>query len=105
MSDTAFRKIDIDALDEDTLQEHELYDPDPRDPQTVTSDAKGKTAQVRNSLSKCVDSSLLHLIVISDFQAIRINNRGDIAGALNVILSQAPYGPNVTEAKVRLQIS
>lgn len=54
MSDTAFRRIDIDALDEDTLLESELYDPDPRDPPAILSDAKQKTAQVRTSLSRCI---------------------------------------------------
>lgn len=31
--------------------------------------------------------------------------RGDIAGALDFILKDAPYGPNVDEAKVRSYIS
>jgi len=72
----AYRKIDIDALDEDVLLETELYEPDPRDPRTVLSDARQKTAQVRSLLS-----------------------RNDIAGALDAILSEHPYGPNVDEAK------
>ncbi|KAF8588105.1 arp2/3 complex subunit [Ramaria rubella] len=74
--DTAFRKIDIDAFDEDTLLESELYEPDPRDPGTVLSDAKQKQSAVRSALS-----------------------RGDIAGALTAVLEDAPYGPNVEEAK------
>ncbi|KAF8532611.1 actin-related protein 2/3 complex subunit 5 [Gautieria morchelliformis] len=76
MADTAFRKIDIDAYDEDTLLESELYEPDPRDPGTVLNDAKQKQSAVRSSLS-----------------------RGDIAGALNAVLEDAPYGPNVEDAK------
>jgi actin related protein 2/3 complex subunit 5 len=48
----AFRKIDVDAYDEDVLLETELYDPDPRGPQQVIEDAKAKTASVRTSLSK-----------------------------------------------------
>lgn len=31
--------------------------------------------------------------------------RGDIVGALDFILKDAPYGPNVDEAKVRLHRS
>ncbi|KAH9964875.1 arp2/3 complex subunit [Russula dissimulans] len=50
--DVNFRKIDIDAYDEDVLLETELYDPDPRDPQRVIEDAKAKAASVRTSLAK-----------------------------------------------------
>jgi len=74
--DTAFRKIDIDAYDEDVLLETELYEADPRDPGTVLNDAKQKASSVRSLLAK-----------------------GDNQGALQTILSQAPYGPNVEEAK------
>lgn len=52
MAEINFRKIDIDAFDEDAFQESELYEADPRDPQSVLSDAKAKTAQVRTSLSR-----------------------------------------------------
>ncbi|PCH42847.1 arp2/3 complex subunit [Wolfiporia cocos MD-104 SS10] len=71
-----FRKIDIDQYDEDVLLESELYEPDPRDPAQVISDAKQKAATVRTSLAQ-----------------------GDIAGALSIVLEDAPYGPNVEEAK------
>jgi len=74
--ETAFRKIDIDAYDEDVLLETELYEADPRDPATVLNDAKQKANSVRSLLAK-----------------------GDNQGALQAILSQAPYGPNVEEAK------
>ena len=47
-----FRKIDVDAYDEDVLLETELYDPDPRGPQQVIEDAKAKAASVRTSLAK-----------------------------------------------------
>jgi actin related protein 2/3 complex subunit 5 len=47
-----FRKIDVDAYDEDVLLETELYDPDPRGPQRVIEDAKAKAASVRTSLAK-----------------------------------------------------
>ena len=50
----SFRKIDIDAYDEDVLLESDLVDPDPRDPATVLADVKGKNAQIRGFLSKCV---------------------------------------------------
>lgn len=52
--DTAFRKIDIDAYDEDAFLESELFDPDPRTPSQVLSDAKQKQAAVRSSLAKYV---------------------------------------------------
>jgi len=74
--ETAFRKIDIDAYDEDVLQEEELYDADPRDPAQVLSDAKEKASAVRGYLSK-----------------------GDTTGALTMVLTDPPYGPNVDEAK------
>ncbi|KAG2137477.1 actin-related protein 2/3 complex subunit 5 [Suillus clintonianus] len=72
----SFRKIDIDAYDEDVLLESELCEPDPRDPAQVLSDAKQKQAAVRSSLAK-----------------------GDIPGALGIALDSTPYGPNVEDAK------
>ncbi|KAG1750384.1 actin-related protein 2/3 complex subunit 5 [Suillus paluster] len=72
----SFRKIDIDAYDEDVLLESELCEPDPRDPAQVLSDAKQKQAAVRSTLAK-----------------------GDIPGALSIALDSAPYGPNVDDAK------
>ncbi|KIO26369.1 hypothetical protein M407DRAFT_74580 [Tulasnella calospora MUT 4182] len=72
----AFRKIDIDAFDEDVLLESDLVDPDPRDPATVLADVKSKNTQLRSFLSK-----------------------GDTAGALALVLTDAPYGPNVDDAK------
>ncbi|THH18239.1 hypothetical protein EW146_g2713 [Bondarzewia mesenterica] len=74
--DVNFRKIDIDAFDEDVLLESELYEPDPRSPTQVIEESKAKAAAVRSSLSK-----------------------GDIQGALHTILENPPYGPNVEEAK------
>ncbi|EMD32759.1 hypothetical protein CERSUDRAFT_99136 [Gelatoporia subvermispora B] len=71
-----FRKIDIDQYDEDVILESELYEPDPRDPAQVMDDVKQKASAVRSSLAK-----------------------GDIAGALNLVLDDAPYGPNVDEAR------
>ena len=52
MSDTAFRKIDIDALDEDVLSPSDLYDPDPRGPDGVLADAKSKSNEARGLVSK-----------------------------------------------------
>ncbi|KAF8064242.1 arp2/3 complex 16 kDa subunit [Lyophyllum atratum] len=74
--DTAFRKIDIDQYDEDILQESELYDADPRDPAQVLDESKQRQAAVRTSLAK-----------------------GDVVGALSTILENAPYGPDVDQAK------
>ncbi|KAF8153957.1 actin-related protein ARPC5 [Crassisporium funariophilum] len=75
--DNAFRKIDIDQYDEDVLQESELYEADPRGPAEVLEESKQRQAAVRSSLAK-----------------------NDIAGALTIILDNAPYGPNVDDAKV-----
>ena len=55
--DGSFRKIDIDQYDEDVLLESELYEPDPRDPAQVLSDAKQKAATVRQSLARYCASS------------------------------------------------
>ncbi|KAI0060158.1 arp2/3 complex subunit [Artomyces pyxidatus] len=71
-----FRKIDIDAYDEDVLLETELYDADPRAPSQVIEETKAKAVAVRSSL-----------------------NKGDITGALVTILDNPPYGPGVDEAK------
>ncbi|KIR25702.1 arp2/3 complex 16 kDa subunit [Cryptococcus deuterogattii 99/473] len=76
MSDYAFRKIDIDALDEDVLLPSDLYDPDPRGPDGVLEDAKRRSSEVRGLVS-----------------------RGDVTGALNTILTDPPYGDGVDEAK------
>lgn len=54
MSEYAFRKIDIDALDEDVILPSDLYDPDPRGPDGVLADAKSKSAESRNLVSKWV---------------------------------------------------
>jgi actin related protein 2/3 complex subunit 5 len=53
----SFRKIDVDAYDEDVLQETELYDPDPREPAQVLSDTKQKQLAVRSTLNKHVSLS------------------------------------------------
>jgi actin related protein 2/3 complex subunit 5 len=52
MSEYAFRKIDIDALDEDVLLPSDLYDPDPRSPDVVLSESKQRSTEARNLVSK-----------------------------------------------------
>lgn len=52
MSEYAFRKIDIDALDEDVLLPSDLVDPDPRGPDGVLADAKRRSTDVRGLVSK-----------------------------------------------------
>ncbi|KAG6889915.1 hypothetical protein C0992_003619 [Termitomyces sp. T32_za158] len=74
--DAAFRKIDVDQYDEDVLHESEVYDTDPREPSQILEEAKQRQATVRTSLA-----------------------RNDIVGALSTILENAPYGPNVDQAK------
>jgi len=64
------------AAHEDVLRDEELYDADPRDPSQVLEEARQRQVAVRSSLAK-----------------------NDIAGALSIILDNAPYGPNVDEAK------
>lgn len=116
----SFRKIDVDAYDEDVLQETELYDPDPREPAQVLSDAKQKQLAVRSALNK-LRLSLFHppffacrlcfRCLLGGYYVCGTNpisrsvcvvvRRGDITGALNVALDSPPYGPNVEEAKVR----
>ncbi|KAJ1300739.1 hypothetical protein OPQ81_002382 [Rhizoctonia solani] len=76
MADTAFRKIDVDKLEEDVLLATDLYDPDPRGPDGALADAKAKAGQVRTALSK-----------------------GDTQGALSLILTDPPYGVEAEEAK------
>jgi len=74
--DTAFRKIDIDAYDEDAFLDSELFEPDPRSPDQVLAEAKQKQTLVRSSLAK-----------------------NDTVGALSIALENAPYGPGFDEAK------
>ncbi|KAJ3728682.1 arp2/3 complex 16 kDa subunit [Lentinula raphanica] len=74
--DVAFRKIDIDVYDEDALQETELFDADPRDPAQVLEESRARQVSVRSLLAK-----------------------NDTVGALTTILENAPYGPNVEDAK------
>jgi actin related protein 2/3 complex subunit 5 len=52
MSEYAFRKINIDAYDEDALLPSDLVDPDPRGPDGVLADAKSKSQEVRGLVSK-----------------------------------------------------
>ena len=47
-----FRKIDVGAFDEDALHNDKFYDPDPRSPDQVISDARQRQAVVRSTLSK-----------------------------------------------------
>jgi actin related protein 2/3 complex subunit 5 len=54
MSEYAFRKIDIDALDEDVILPSDLYDPDPRGPDAVIADSKSKSQEARGLVSKSV---------------------------------------------------
>jgi actin related protein 2/3 complex subunit 5 len=50
--DGAFRKINIDLLEEDVLLPSDLYDPDPRGPDGVMADAKNRSQEVRGLVSK-----------------------------------------------------
>ncbi len=52
MAEYAFRKIDIDALDEEVLLHSDLYDPDPRGPDAVNAEAKQKAGEARGLVSK-----------------------------------------------------
>jgi hypothetical protein len=52
--DGAFRKINIDLLEEDVLLPSDLYDPDPRGPDGVLADAKNRSGEVRGLVSKSV---------------------------------------------------
>lgn len=94
MSFGSFRKIDVDQYDEDALVETELYDLDPRDPQSVLADAKQRQSAVRSALAKYAQT--LHSL-----QRSRSPQRGDISSALVTVLDGAPYGPNVEDAKAR----
>ncbi|KAJ9478817.1 Actin-related protein 2/3 complex subunit 5 [Pseudozyma hubeiensis] len=72
----SFRKIDIDQYDEDAITNDELVEPYPRSAADALADAKAKSTEVRSLIG-----------------------RGDTAGALTLVLSDYPYGPNVEEAK------
>ena len=52
MAEYAFRKIDIDALEEDVLLPSDLYDPDPRGPDAVNAEAKQKSTEARGLVSR-----------------------------------------------------
>ncbi len=52
-----FRKIDIDQFDEDTLQDSEVYEQDPRNPADVLDDAKQRQIAVRGLLARYQNSS------------------------------------------------
>lgn len=55
MSDEyAFRKIDIDALEEDVLRAEDLIEPDPRGPEGALSDARTRSQETRNLVSRWV---------------------------------------------------
>ena len=50
--DVNFRKIDVDAYDEDVLLETEICNPDPRGPQQAVEEVRAKAAAVRTLLAK-----------------------------------------------------
>jgi actin related protein 2/3 complex, subunit 5 len=50
--DTSFRKINIDALEEDQVLPSDLYEPDTRGPQKILEDAMWKSGQVRGLVSR-----------------------------------------------------
>jgi hypothetical protein len=77
MADSSFRRLDVDQYDEDRVLPSDLYIPDSRAPASVLSDTQGKATAVRGLLQ-----------------------RGDVRGALGEVLSEAPYGEGVDEAKV-----
>jgi actin related protein 2/3 complex subunit 5 len=92
----SFRKIDVDAYDEDVLLETELYDPDPRGPQQGCRRRKSKSCRSQNFTRQ-----VSHHHLRRPRAAYRVHRiRGDTVGALVTILDNAPYGPNVDEAKV-----
>ncbi|KAG5219898.1 arp2/3 complex [Salix suchowensis] len=93
--DTAFRKIDIDIYDEDILQESELYEPFPQDAAQALNEAKQRQSAVRGALAKCVREHFFDSCTPVDLEC-----RGDVPGALSIALENAPYGPNVEDAKV-----
>jgi len=72
-----WRRLDVDQYDEDRVLPSELYDPDPRGPDGVLHETQAKQPTVRALLA-----------------------RGDVGGALGVVLDGAPYGEGVDEAKV-----
>ncbi|KAH8919041.1 arp2/3 complex [Atractiella rhizophila] len=77
MADGSFRKIDIDAFDEDRVLPSELYEPDPRAPDEVLALSRQKAGDVRGLIT-----------------------RGDFGGALATVLDSPPYGEGVDEAKM-----
>jgi actin related protein 2/3 complex subunit 5 len=60
--ETSFRKIDIDKYDEEVLNDEDLYDADPRDPDMVLEEAKQRQVAVRSSLAKWVFSYVAHYL-------------------------------------------
>ena len=50
--DVNFRKIDIDAFDEENLRESDLYEEDPRGPDGALDEAKQKQVAVRSALAR-----------------------------------------------------
>ncbi|BFZ63748.1 arp2/3 complex subunit [Saitoella coloradoensis] len=66
----SFRKIDIDAYEEDVVTADDLYPPNPLSPEQVEADVHQRAQDVRALLS-----------------------RGDAASALPLILQSPPYGP------------
>ncbi len=65
---TAFRKIDIDALEEETILPSDLYDPDPRGTEGVRADAQRKSGEVRGLVSRWVPGRLemLHVVCVDE---------------------------------------
>ncbi|TIB78807.1 hypothetical protein E3Q22_00996 [Wallemia mellicola] len=71
-----FRKIDIDAIEDDYLNDDDLLEIDPRSEQDALSYFTSLQAQVRGLV-----------------------NGGDVTNALGLILDDPPYGPTVDSAR------
>ncbi|GAA98973.1 uncharacterized protein L969DRAFT_95648 [Mixia osmundae IAM 14324] len=72
----AFRRIDVDAFDDDRVEESDLYDAYPYSPQESASLAKRKERDIRALLQK-----------------------GDYTSSLVTVLNEPPYGPEHADAK------
>ncbi|KAH9450252.1 hypothetical protein Pst134EA_026958 [Puccinia striiformis f. sp. tritici] len=84
--DTAYRKIDVDAYDEDLVTEEELYTHDPRSAQEVLAEAQSKATQI-DLEQVCMSKTEARPLIMPTCS-------GDVASALKLLLTSPPYGPS-----------
>ena len=93
-----FRKIDIDAIEDEYLTENDLLEIDHRDESSAVSIFTQLQSQVRQLINGwSILATYLYFKLMKYFS-------GDTVNALILTLDDPPYGPTVEQAKVSFSL-